>query len=144
MAIQQLSVFLENKPGTLVNITHALRDNHIDIRAMSIADSADFGILRLIVSDVARAGEALRAGGAVVSVTDVIALAIPDTPGALTTVAELLGEQGINVEYMYAFANGEDASAVLKCNDAQKAADALKACGFDLYEADEAYHKVVI
>ena len=140
MSVKQISVFLENKAGTLQGMTKTLADNNIDMRALSLAETNDFGIVRLIVDDVYAASTVLKDAGYIHNVTSVLGVAIPDEPGGLNTVLQALGEFDINVEYMYAFANGADASAVLKSDDATKVVSILKANGFDVWEADEAYH----
>jgi hypothetical protein len=103
MSIKQLSVFAENKPGAIVEITDALASRGIDIRAMSIADTQNFGVLRLIVSDVNGARDALREIECIVSVTEVVCVEMSDRPGSLADIIKLLAENGINIEYMYAF-----------------------------------------
>ena len=103
MTIDQLSVFVENKAGKLAEITAVLADEGIDIRAMSIADTKDFGILRLIVNDADKAVSALKREQYIVSVTKVIAVAISDTPGSLAAVLRILSDNAISIEYMYAF-----------------------------------------
>ena len=108
MTVKQLSVFIENKPGTMVNITNALGKANVDIRAMSLADTQDFGILRLMVSDTEKARVSLSEIGCITSVTEVIAAAVPDTPGAMTEMIKLLSENEINIEYMYAFVAPDD------------------------------------
>lgn len=122
MAIKQVSIFVENKPGKLVEITDALGAAGIDIRAMSIADTQDFGILRLIVSDAAGAKAALTKVGCVVSVTEVVAVAISDKPGTLTDVIRKLSKNGVNIEYMYAFLTSEGHSAYVVLRVADNAA----------------------
>lgn len=119
MAIQQISVFVENRKGSLVKITKLLSDAGIDLRAASIADTQDFGILRLIVSDTDLALSALRAGDLTVTVTDVLGVAIPDRPGSMVKVLSLLSDADISVEYMYAFNAGahKDAHLVLRVGD---------------------------
>lgn len=102
MAIQQISVFVENKQGKLVETVKTLADNDINIRAMSIADTKDFGILRMITSDNAKTREVLSKD-TVVNSTDVIAVKMADRPGALYKVIAILSKEGINIEYMYAF-----------------------------------------
>ncbi|MCR5648676.1 MAG: acetolactate synthase [Oscillospiraceae bacterium] len=133
MAIRQLSVFAENKPGSLIAITEALSRCSVDIRAMSLADTKDFGILRLIVSDPDAAKSALIAEGILVGENPVVAVAVPDEPGALTSLMKLLAENSINVEYMYAFlvpVKGR-AFVALRVAEAQKAEDILSAAGFE-------------
>ena len=102
MAIQQISVFVENKQGKLVSTVKTLAENSINIRAMSIADTKDFGILRMITSDNAKTKEVLSSDS-VVNTTDVIAVKMADRPGALYKVIDILSKAGINIEYMYAF-----------------------------------------
>ena len=102
MAIQQISVFVENKQGKLVETVKTLADNDINIRAMSIADTKDFGILRMITSDNAKTKEVLSADS-VVNTTEVIAVKMEDRPGALDKVIDILSKAGVNIEYMYAF-----------------------------------------
>lgn len=103
MSIKQLSVFAENKPGAVAQITDVLSENSIDMRAMNIADTQDFGILRMIVSDTEKARLALKESRCVVSVTDVVCVEMPDRPGALGNIIKLLAENSVNIEYMYAF-----------------------------------------
>ena len=103
MAIKQLSVFVDNKKGALSDITTFLAKQGIDLRAMSIADTQDFGILRLIVNDTERAAALLRETEAIAKVTDVIAVALTDEPGGLAKVLEVLAAKEINMEYLYAF-----------------------------------------
>lgn len=134
MAIKQLSIFLENKPGALIEITRALGEAHVDIRAMSIADTQDFGILRLIVSNPEAARDLLAELGCVVSITQVVAVAVSDRPGALTEVMCVLSEKEINVEYMYAFltSKGRSAYVVLRVGDNDKASALLAEAGIEL------------
>lgn len=126
MAIRQLSVFAENKPGSLLSVIRTLKEAEIDIRAFSIADTQDFGIVRLIVSDTEKAADALQRAGSLVSVTEVAAITIPDRPGALSSLMTALADQNINIEYMYAFVTAAEAHAcvVLRVADT-KAAEAI-------------------
>lgn len=103
MKVQQISVFLENKSGRLAHLTEVLGEAGINIRALSIADTSDFGILRLIVSRPEEAFKALKEAGFTVSITDVIAVEVEDKPGGLARVMKLLESEGINIEYLYAF-----------------------------------------
>ena len=103
MAIKQLSIFVEIREGTLVTVTDAIAKAGVDIRAMSVADTNDFGIFRLIVTDIAKAKKALDEANAFVSVTEVVGVALEDKPGALAKVVKILADQNINIEYMYAF-----------------------------------------
>ena len=103
MSIKELSIFVENKKGSLVEIYETLSHAEVDIRAMSISDTQDFGILRLIVSDAAKAAEALKQAHCIVSVTDVIGVTVSDQAGSLAKVVRLLTDNDVNIEYMYAF-----------------------------------------
>lgn len=103
MTVKQISVFLENKPGTMGKLTEVLSKNNIDMRALSLAETSDFGIARIITDDVYHAMQVLKDEDYVCSVTKVLAVAIPDEPGALARVIRFLGDDGVNVEYMYAF-----------------------------------------
>ena len=139
MAIKQVSIFVENKPGTLVSITDAIGAAGVDIRAMSIADTQDFGILRLIVSDNEKTKQAVQNIGCVVSITEVVAVAVSDRPGALNDVMHVLSENGVNIEYMYAFltSRGHNAYVVLRVADNDKAAEILAAKGVKLVSEDD-------
>lgn len=130
MAIKQLSVFVENKPGDLFGKVKDLADAKINIRAMSIADTKDFGILRLIVSDTEKAKEVLSEDS-IVTVTEVIAAEMSDEAGALAKILSAFGEEGINIEYMYAFTASTELGAyvVLRVDDNATAERVLKANG---------------
>ena len=134
MTVKQLSVFMENKPGTMVSITNALGKAKVDIRAMSLADTQDFGILRLIVNDTDKARNALSKIGCITSITEVVAAAVPDTPGAMTEMIKLLSENGINIEYMYAFVAPDDnhAYVVFRVKETDRAVSVLKDAGIAL------------
>lgn len=103
MRVQQISVFLENRAGRLAELLRRLGQADVNIRALSLVDTADFGVLRLIVSDLDKGVRALRAAGLTVSLTDVLVVEVPDAPGGLAGVLKVLGEAGINVEYLYTF-----------------------------------------
>ena len=139
MGIHQISVFLENRAGQLAEITSILSENKIDMRAISIAETTDYGVLRLIVSEPERTASILLSHGFILSMTPVVAVAVPDEPGGLARVLHILAEAEIDIEYMYAFANGSDAAAVLKSDEPGRVIDILKGSGFDVYTADEAY-----
>jgi hypothetical protein len=127
MLIKQLSVFVENKKGRLSAITDILRKNSIDIRALSVADTKDFGILRLIVDDYQKAYDALKSEECLVSLTNVIAVSITDKPGGLADAMDILTEAGISVEYMYAFISKSAgaASVIFRVEDNDKATEVL-------------------
>ena len=133
MAIRQLSAFLENKPGSLVKVTEALSRASVDMRALSVADTQDFGILRLIVNDPDAARAALTESGILGAETPVVAVGVPDEPGALRNLVGLLSEKEINIEYLYAFlapAKGR-AFVALRVPDAEKAEAILRDAGFE-------------
>ena len=140
MTIKQLSVFLENREGRLDEVLKTLGANDVNIVALSLADTSDYGMLRMIVSDPVKGKAVLKEAGITSMLTDVVALRVPHATGSLSKAMHAIVEAGINVEYMYAFANGADASAVLKSDDAAKVVEVLKASGFDVWGADEAYH----
>ena len=140
MTIKQLSVFLENKEGRLDEVLATLGANDVNIVALSLADTADYGMLRMIVSDPQKGKAVLKEAGITSMLTDVVALRVPHATGSLSKAMHKLMSNGVNVEYMYAFANGADASAILKSDDAEKVVSILKDNGFDVWEADEAYH----
>ena len=139
MTIKQLSVFLENREGRLDEVLQMLGANDVNIVALSLADTADYGMLRMIVSDPQKGKVVLKEAGITSMLTDVVALRVPHATGSLSKAMHEIVQAGINVEYMYAFANGEDASAVLKSDDPEKVVEVLKGNGFDVWEADEAY-----
>lgn len=107
MSIKQISVFLENQPGALYAMTGVLAQNKVDMRALSLAETKDFGIVRMIVDNVYAATTILKDAGYVHSVTPVVGVAIPDTPGGLNRVLQVLTDERVNVEYMYAFLGGQ-------------------------------------
>ena len=128
MSIKQLSIFAENRPGRLNNITHLLAVNGINIRAMSVADTKDFGILRLIVNDADKAVTALREGNCAVTVTKVLAIQIPDRPGGLAAAMQVLYDNNVSVEYMYsAFISekSEEAYLILRADSNEAAEQAF-------------------
>ena len=143
MTIKQLSVFLENREGRLDEVLKTLGTNGVNIVALSLADTSDYGMLRMIVSDPAKGKTVLKEAGITSMLTDVVALRVPHATGSLSKAMHEIVQAGINVEYMYAFANGADASAVLKSDDPEKVVTVLKNAGFDVWEADEAYHSNV-
>ena len=139
MTIKQLSVFLENREGRLDEVLKTLGENDVNIVALSLADTADYGMLRMIVSDPDKGKAVLKAAGITSMLTDVVALRVPHATGSLSKAMHEIVQAGINVEYMYAFANGADASAVLKSDNAEKVVEVLRGSGFDVWNADEAY-----
>ena len=140
MSVKQISVFLENKPGMLCAMTEVLAREQIDMRALSLAETKDFGIVRIIVDDVYKATTVLKDEGYIHSVTSVLGVAIPDVPGGLSQVLQVLGDADINVEYMYAFLGGKDvdhAYMIFRVEDPAAAAAALNARGIRVVEQEE-------
>lgn len=129
MRVKQISVFLENKSGRLADVTRTLAQNQINIKALSIADTTDFGILRLIVNKPEQAEKVLSDNGFTVSATDVVAIAVSDVPGGLSTALEVLEKDGIGIEYMYAFVGKqeEEALVILRVENHAKAIQLLQA-----------------
>ncbi len=128
MYITQLSIFVENKVGRLGEILDVLAENDIDIRALSMADTSEFGILRMIVDDVEKAKVVLAESGVVVKSTDVLSLPIEGRPGGLARVVKLMKDSHISIEYLYAFSNPElgGAQVVMRVDDVARAEDVLK------------------
>jgi len=141
MFIKQLSVFLENSPGRMISIIRSLEEEGIDIRALSLSDTSDFGILRLIVSKPEQACEALRAKGSTVRITEVLGIGIADQPGGLGKAVQLLSEQSVNIEYMYAFTSpyNNNAYVILRVEDNEAAAAVLQAGGVELLSPEDVY-----
>lgn len=141
MKVKQISVFLENKSGRLAEVTRVLGDNSINIRALSIADTTDFGILRLIVNKPEEANEVLKQEGFMVSETEVIAVEVPDYPGGLAGVLLDLGEAGINIEYLYAFIgrSAGNALVVFRVEDCESAIRALNSKNIRVLGGEEVY-----
>ncbi len=142
MLIKQLSVFLQNRSGRLAQLTEVLSENKIDIRALSVADTTDFGIMRLIVNDPERALSALKAAGFTVSLTEVVGVKIDDRPGALSDMLDVLAEVEMSVEYIYVFVakNDRDAYVIMKINDegkSQTAQELLESNGFVILRGED-------
>ncbi len=131
MRVEQIAVFLENKSGRLAEITRILAAENVNIRALSVADTADFGILRLIVDKVDQAKKILKNNGFTVGKTNVIAVEVADQPGGLASVLKTIEAAGLNVEYMYAFVNkhGENAVLIFRFNDMDHAIESLEKAG---------------
>ena len=136
--VQQLSVFLENREGRLDEVLAALAKGGVNIVALSLADTSEYGMLRMIVSDPHKGRMVLKEEGITAMLTDVVALRVPHATGSLAKAMHQLVEGEVNIEYMYAFANGSDAAAVLKSDEPGRVIDILKGSGFDVYTADEA------
>lgn len=141
MKVEQISVFLENKPGGLENVTKVLKDVNINIRTLSIADTTNFGILRLIVNDVDTAKKVLKENGFTVGRTTVVAVEVPDRPGGLHGILEILSKNNINVEYMYAFVerSGENAVMIFRFDLTDAAIDVLLQNGVKVLSGEKVY-----
>lgn len=126
MVIKQVSVFLQNELGRLDEVTEILCKSNINISALSIAETAEYGVLRMIVSDTEKAAEALKANDFSVKITDVICIETPDRPGELHKVLRLLSTAGINLSYMYGYSNAGKAPLILKVSNPEKALEILK------------------
>ena len=139
MQIKQLSIFVENKAGRLAEITAVLAEANVDIRAISIADTSDFGILRLIVDHPDEAVEALKKAGMTVSLTSVIAIGIHDRPGEFAKAMRILVDEHIASEYMYAFISRDKGKAfvILRVDDDQRAVSVLQDSGITILTAEE-------
>ncbi|MBT9172595.1 MAG: hypothetical protein DDT21_00981 [Syntrophomonadaceae bacterium] len=141
MPVKQISIFLENKAGRLAEVTSILGRENINIRALSIADTTDFGILRLIVNRPEEAGRVLRKEGFMVSETEVLAVEVPDRPGGLAGVLSILSEAGVNIEYLYAFIekSSADALVIFRVENSSLAAEALQKRAVKVLSGEEVY-----
>lgn len=141
MKVKQIAIFLENKAGRLAEITGILAEKGINIRAMSLADTADFGILRLIVNDTESARQILKEKGFTVGTTEVIVAEVTDKPGGLATVLKIIKEGDLNIEYMYAFAqkSGETGLIIFRFDDIDQAIKTLAGAGIRLLSGEEVY-----
>ena len=141
MKVEQISIFLENKSGRLAEVTRLLGEGGINIRALTLADTSDFGILRLIVNDNARALDILKKAGFTVGKTEVVAVEAPDRPGGLADILEQFGKAGTNVEYMYAFVekSGDDAVVIFRFDNPEQAVELLQKSGVNILPEDKVY-----
>ncbi len=141
MKVEQISIFIENKSGRLAEITQILGEAGINIRALSLADTSDFGILRLIVDNVEKAKTVLKERGFTVNKTEVVAVEVPDSPGGLSTILQTLDAGQINVEYMYAFVErcGGNAVIIFRFDETDKAISVLKAKNFSILKGERLY-----
>ncbi len=141
MKVEQISIFIENKSGRLAEITRILGEAGINIRALSLADTSDFGILRLIVNDVEKAKGILKEKGFTVNKTEVVAVEVPDQPGGLSSILQVLDHEGINVEYMYAFVErcGGNAVIIFRIDETDRAITALTAHHFNILAGERLY-----
>ncbi|WP_312372297.1 ACT domain-containing protein [Lachnoclostridium sp.] len=137
MAIKQLSVFIENRTGRLEKVTETLKDNGINITSMSLADTSEYGLLRMIVSNPTEGKRVLKEAGFSAMLTDVLAVKLPNKIGMLHELLKVLDD--VNIEYMYALATNENASMVIKISDINKGMQFLSKHGFELVEEETAY-----
>jgi hypothetical protein len=138
MKVEQISIFIENKSGRLAEITSILGRSGINIRALSLADTSDFGILRLIVDDSEKALKVLKEQRFTVSITNVIGVAVPDSPGGLTSILQVLDQNNVNVEYMYAFVerSGDNAVIIFRFDNIDEAIAALTKNGIQILPSE--------
>lgn len=141
MRAEQISVFLENKAGRLSEVTETLTEAGVNIRALSLADTSDFGVLRLIVDDNDKANSALKARGFTVGKTNVVAVEVPDRPGGLHGILKVLQDSGINVEYMYAFVqqSGSNAVMIFRFDTTDEALRVMQEAGVTVIEGSRLY-----
>jgi len=139
MLIKQLSIFLENKRGRFTEVAKILGEEGINMTAFTVAENSDFGILRLIVSDVDKAIEVLREKRYAVSVTDVVCLRCPNLPGSLARIMDILTKAEIFIEYMYAFAQGEGANIIIRPDDLERCVEVLQENKLSLLAANDLY-----
>ncbi len=141
MKVEQISVFLENKSGRLAEVAEVLARSGINIRALSLADTVDFGILRLIVNDTEKAKRVLKENSFTVGKTEVVAIEVPDRPGGLAGILKTLDGEGINVEYMYAFVqrSGENAIILFRFDELEKAISVLQKAGVRILKGEEVH-----
>lgn len=143
MKINQISMFLENKPGRISEPCKVLAKNNINILTLSLADTQQFGILRLIIKDWEKAKKVLEEAGFVVNVTEVVAIEVEDKPGGLAKILEIIEQAGINIEYMYAFTfrSGDKAVIVFRFDEPDKAINALAERGINVLDGVNLYEK---
>jgi len=141
MKVEQISIFIENKSGRLAEVARVLGEKGVNIRALSLADTSDFGILRLIVDNTDLAKETLKAGGFTVSKTEVVAIEVPDQPGGLSSILQVLDDSKINVEYMYAFVerNADNAVIIFRFDDTDGAISTLQKKGVNILPGERIY-----
>lgn len=139
--VEQISVFLENQPGRLAEVTGILVEANINIRALSLADTTDFGVLRLIVSDHEKARRELKANGFTVGMTDMVAVEVPDVPGGLHNILKLIKDAGVDIEYMYAFVqrSGESAIILFRFDNIDSALERLEKEGVRVIDGEILY-----
>jgi hypothetical protein len=139
VAIKQISIFVENKPGRMARVAKTLSDAGVNIRALTIAEAGDFGVIRMVVDDTEKGYQVLREKGLTVSETDVLAVELKDVPGGLYEIAKSLGDHAINMDYAYAFvtAKAERAMLILRVDDIKRATEVLQAAGVRIATREE-------
>ena len=137
MFVKQLSVFMENREGRLAQVTEVLKTQGINVLSVSMADTSEFGMLRMVVSDPERARASLREAGFSAMLTDVLAVRLEDQAGELYRLAHILCAKGLNIEYMYTLVSGEHKAMLVKASDGGAAADAIREGGLELYGNEE-------
>lgn len=142
MHVRQIAIFLENKSGRLADISHTLSEHNINIRALSLADTADFGILRLLVDDTDKAVKLLKENGFTVGITEVVAVEVPDKPGGLDSILQAIKNAGLNVEYMYAFTkqSGESGILLFRFDNINEAIPAFEQAGVKILPGEEVHN----
>lgn len=137
--VKQISVFLQNRPGTLAELTKILLDNNINMRALTVADTADYGIIRIIVDQPDKTLSILKSQEYLVSETEVIAVEVEDKPGSLYEIAAILGERNVNIDYLYTTLKQGKAIMIIRVSDIETALEALRSEGFRLISEEEIY-----
>lgn len=139
--VKQISVFIENKKGRLAELTGQLRENGIDLKALSIADTTNFGILRCIVDDPEHAIKVIRDAGFTANITEVLAVEVPDVPGGLSTILDYLAQADISVEYLYSFVrtHGQSALILFRVEEPEKAGELLLSKNVSILSAEQVY-----
>jgi len=142
MHVQQIAIFLENRSGRLADISHILSSQGINIRALSLADTADFGILRLVVDDTTKAKSILKENGFTVGITDILAVEVPDKPGGLDSILQVVKDASLDVEYMYAFTqkSGEVGILLFRFDDLEGAIDIFQKAGVRLLAGEKVHN----
>ncbi|MDX9708592.1 MAG: ACT domain-containing protein [Trichloromonas sp.] len=142
MKVEQISIFIENKSGRLAEVTRVLGEAGVNIRALSLADTSDFGILRLIVNKTDEAKAVLKSKGFTVNKTDVVAVEVPDRPLGLNSILEILDQGKVNVEYMYAFVErcGENAVIIFRFDNTDEAIQVLTQGGITILKGERIYN----
>ena len=137
MSVKQISVFIENKPGTMHELTKVLAENHIDMRALSLAETEGFGIVRILVDDVMETSSVLKDAGYIYQLTPVVVVTVPDEPGGLNKVLTVFTAAGINLNYMYAIPGSTTAYIIFRVEDVKLAEKELRQAGIHIADQEE-------